>query len=309
MKSSYIFIYSGMIALVFALVFFSFYSAEEPAQLPAVKGFSATSPQLPQQIASVDLNKSYTFAGEALPMSNFDVRERLDREFMVNSYWHSNTMLSIKLAHRYFPLIETILRTNDIPDDFKYLAVAESTLRPVASPAGAKGFWQFMESVGKHYKLEVSEDVDERFHIEKSTQAACELLRDYYNRFGSWTLAAAAYNAGETRMASEIKSQRSNSYFDLNLNEETSRYIFRIVSLKEILSSPESFGFYLREDQLYPPLDDYRVIEVNSPVENWGDFAVGHGTNYRMLKIYNPWLRTGKLNNRSGKTYQVQLPK
>lgn len=307
MKASLLLLYTGLMTLVMTLVFFGSSSEEpQPAWQRAVAG--ANSPQLPQQIASVDLNKAYTFAGERLPMDNFDVRERLDREFMVNSYWHSNTMMSIKLAHRYFPLMEEILKRNNIPDDFKYLAVAESTLRPVASPAGAKGFWQFMEPVGKHYNLEITEDVDERFHVEKSTQAACELLRDYHKRFGNWTMAAAAYNLGETKMASEIKSQRGETYYDLNLNEETSRYIFRIVALKEILSNPENFGFYLREDQLYPPLNQYRTVEVSGPVENWGDFATEQGTTYRMLKIYNPWLRTTKLQNRSGKTYQVQIP-
>lgn len=264
---------------------------------------------IPQVIKAVDLNKPFEFAGEKLPMDNFDVAERLDRELLVNTYWHSTTVLNIKNAHKYFPTIERILRENGIPEDFKYLAVAESSLRNEVSPAGARGIWQFMNGTAEQYGLETNREVDERYHLEKSTQAACELLKDYYRRLNSWTLAAAAYNAGLSRITREMEEQRAETYYDLNLGSETSRYVFRLVAIKEILSRPQDFGFYLDTDERYPPLEDYKSIEVNTPIENLGDFAREHGTSYRMLKVYNPWLMDSKLPNRSGKTYEIRVPK
>jgi len=265
--------------------------------------------QLPQRITSIDLNKEFNFAGERLPMENFDVRERLDRELMRNTYWHSNTFLNIKKAGRYFPIIEEILERNNIPTDFKYLAVAESDLRNATSPAGAKGFWQFMKATGQSYGLEVNSEVDERFHLEKATEAACKHLRKLRERFGSWTLAAAAYNRGSTGLKKEVDAQRGESYFDLNLNDETSRYVFRIVAIKEIMENPAAFGFMVADGDKYPPLPNSVHILVDKAIPNLGDFAKNNGTTYRMIKIYNPWLRTSKLTNKSRKDYLVRVPK
>lgn len=274
----------------------------EPETAPAGDG------GITQVIRPVDLNKHFEFAGEVLPMDNFDVRERLDRELTVNTYWHSTTVLNIKSTVRYFPVIEKILAENGIPEDFKYLAVAESSLRNAVSPAGARGIWQIMEATAKGYGLEINSEVDERYHLEKATHAACAQLLDLKKRFGSWTMAAAAYNVGETRLAREIAEQRADTYYDLNLNAETSRYIFRLVAIKEILQRPRDFGFYLSREEGYPPLEDYDLIEVNGAIENLGDFAREHGTTYRMLKVYNPWLLDSRLLNRSRKTYQIKIP-
>jgi len=265
---------------------------------------------LPQIVKGVDLDKSYDFAGEELPIQeNFDVRERLDRELMVNSYWHSSTSLNIKKAYRYFPVIEPILKKHGIPDDFKYLAVAESNLSHATSPAGAKGLWQFMPTMANYYDLEVNREVDERFHAEKITDAACKYIQHLKDRFGSWTLAAAAYNMGETRMARDLEQQRADSYFDLNLNEETSRYVFRIIAIKEILQDPKRFGFYFDKSDGYQPLDDYKTITVTESISNLGDFAEENGTSYRLLKVYNPWLLSHTLTISSGNSYEIRVPK
>ncbi len=265
---------------------------------------------LPQIVKGVDLDKSYDFAGEELPIQeNFDVRERLDRELMVNSYWHSSTSLNIKKAYRYFPVIEPILKKHGIPDDFKYLAVAESNLSHATSPAGAKGLWQFMPTMADYYDLEVNREVDERFHVEKITDAACKYIQHLKDRFGSWTLAAAAYNMGETRMARDLEQQRADSYFDLNLNEETSRYVFRIIAIKEILKDPQRFGFYFDKSDGYQPLNDYKTITVTESIGNLGDFAEEHDTSYRLLKVYNPWLLSHTLTISSGNSYEIRVPK
>jgi len=207
---------------------------------------------LPQRIAPAHLNKTYSFAGELLPTEDFDVRERLDRELTVNSYYHSSTLMLLKRSKRYFDIIEPILRENGIPSDFKYLAVAESALSNATSPAGAKGFWQFMKTTGRAYGLEINSAIDERFHLEKSTQAACRLIKDYKKRFGTWSLAALAYNGGETRIARSLKKQRAEHFYQLNLNTETMRYLFRIVALKEIMSQPSRYGYEIEEDDYYP---------------------------------------------------------
>lgn len=264
---------------------------------------------LPQLVKGVDLDKTFTFAGEEVPTDNFDVRERLDRELLVNTYWHSSTLMSIKLSKRYFSIMEPILREEGVPDDFKYLAVAESSLRNAVSPAGARGIWQFMTGTARDYKLEVSNEIDQRYDVEMATRAACAYLKSYYRKFGSWTLAAAAYNMGGGNTSSLLREQRAESYYDLNLNEETSRYVFRIIALKEILNDPRRFGFILDEADYYPPMDDYKIVEVSGSVGNWGDFATEHGTTYRMLKVYNPWLRDSNLSNRQGKTYRIKIPR
>lgn len=302
-------VYTIMLACFFTFAIFSSYSNESESH-PKASEQNPTELDLPQVIKAVDLKgKSFSFAGEALPMDNFDVRERLDRELLRNSYYHSSTLGNIKKAKRYFPIIETILAENGLPDDLKYLAVAESDLSNATSPAGAKGVWQFMKGTAGDYSLEVNSQVDERFHLEKATQAACQFLKKYKERFGTWSLAAAAYNMGGSRLQKEMNLQRAKSYFDLNLNAETSRYVFRIVAIKALMENPEAFGFYIGDEQKYEPLPEYYNLEVKEAVPNWGDFAQKYGTTYRMLKIYNPWLRSSSLTNKAKKSYLVKIPK
>lgn len=263
---------------------------------------------IPQIVKAVNLDQPFTFCDETLPMTNFDVRERLDRELTVNTYWHSSTLLAIKTSLRYFPMMDKILNEEGLPTDLKYIAVAESALRNVVSPAGAKGFWQFMKGTGAEYGLEINSEIDERYHFEKSTRAATQYLKSLKKRFGTWANVAAAYNMGGGNMNKHMKSQKMDNFFDLNLNEETGRYYFRLVALKHIVENPREFGFYLEKEDFYPPLHDYKVIEINSSVASWGDFANTHGTSYRMLKIYNPWLIDNKLTNKRGKTYEIRVP-
>ncbi len=297
-------LYTLALAAFLTVAVFTSYSNKDKAPAPS----SAEPGPVSQVIRPVDLDKAFDFAGESLPMDNFDVRERLDRELLVNTYWHSSTVLNIKNTVRYFPVIERILAQNNIPEDFKYLAVAESSLRNVVSPAGARGVWQFMEPAAEANGLEINDEVDERYHLEKATQAAADKLRRLKERFGSWTLAAAAYNVGETRLSKELKAQRADTYYELNLNPETMRYIFRLVAIKEILQHPQDFGFYLDRTDGYPPLENYHVVEVNQAIENLGDFAREHGISYRMLKVYNPWLIDSRLTNASRKTYRIKIP-
>ena len=300
----------SLFTLVMAAFFtFAVFSSSTEEQLSTTADTSIVNGNLPQTVLAIDLEGPFDFAGEVLPVDNFDVRERLDRELLRNAYWHSNTLLNLKKAYRYFPLIERILKEEEVPDDFKYLAVAESDLRNAVSPAGARGFWQFMKATAKEYKLEINSEVDERYHLEKATKAACKMLKAYKKRFGSWTLAAAAYNVGSTRLGKELKVQRATSYYDMNLNAETARYIFRIVALKEILAQPDLFGFRLSNDDKYSPLDSFYTVEVKEAVPNWGDFAQKYGISYRMLKLYNPWLINTSLTNRYKKTYEIKIPK
>ncbi|MDH3244094.1 MAG: lytic transglycosylase domain-containing protein [Saprospiraceae bacterium] len=265
--------------------------------------------RLPQVIKSVSLDKVYSFAGEALPSDNFDAMERLDRELVVNSYYHSSTILNLKNASRYFPVIEPILATEGVPDDFKYIAVIESNLRNITSPAGAKGIWQFMKVSGRGYGLEISSEVDERYHVEKATKAACDLIKDYRKRFGTWSNAAGAYNMGETRFAAEMNRQKMDSYYDMNFGAETGRYLFRVLAMKEIMQSPEQYGFYVDQNQdLYKPLSDSRLYTADKTISDLGSFAKEQETTYRMLKLYNPWLISGKLTVAAGKSYEIKIP-
>lgn len=262
---------------------------------------------LSQVVEAPNVNRSFTLAGELLP-DDFDVKERLDRELLVNSYWQSNTMINLKRANRYFPTIERILREQGVPDDFKYLAVAESNLSNVVSPAKAKGFWQFRKLAAKEFGLEVNDEVDERYHLEKSTEAAAKYIKQLKNRFGTWTDAAASYNMGPTNYSKVLKNQGEDSYFDLNVGTESSRYVFRIVAIKEIMSNPNSFGFYPQPGDLYQELNNVYEIKVDSSVSSWKKFATQHGVSYRELKIYNPWLRDNKLTVKKN-TYFIKIPK
>jgi hypothetical protein len=258
--------------------------------------------------AGIDPAKVYDFAGEIIPIGNFDVRERLDRELLINTYLQSSSIMNLKLANRMFPIIEPIMRKHGIPEDMKYLCVAESNLRMATSSAGAKGLWQFIESSGEGYGLEINAQVDERFHIEKSTEAACKFLNHLKDKFGSWTLAAAAYNMGPAGVSKKMEEQKVNNYFDLHLSEETNRYIFRILAIKEIMTHPDQFGYNLDKGQLYEPLSAYQVVPVEGSVLSWVDFAQLHGTTFRMLKLYNPWIISTSLTNKYGKKYEVHIP-
>jgi len=307
-KSVSIYTMALAVLMTFAL-YTSFTSDKEGTKKTSTTTSAEGIEMLPQVIKAIDLNKDFNFAGESLPMGNFDVRQRLDRELLRNAYWHSNTTLNIKKAYQYFPIIEKILAENGMPDDLKYLAVAESDLSNAISPAGAKGFWQFMKGTAGDYKLQVNSEIDERYHLEKATAAACQYLKRYKEKFGTWTLAAAAYNMGASRLSKEMAIQRAKNYYDINLNSETSRYVFRIVAIKEILSRPDDFGFYIDAKDKYSPLNEFYLVEVNKAVPNWGDWAKEYGVSYRMLKVYNPWLVSSSLTNKSKKTYMIKIPK
>ena len=247
------------------------------------------------------------FAGEQMPLNNPDIYERMDRELLVNTYWQSNGLLMFKRANKYFPIIEPILAEYGIPDDFKYLAVIESGLTNAKSPAGARGVWQIMKTTGRENGLEVNTNVDERYNLEKATRVACKYLQKAKDRLGSWTLAAAAYNAGNYGVSKRLKEQKVDGYYDLLLGEETGRYLFRIVALKEILNNPDKYGFNFRDKDLYSYVPTYKVA-VDSAVTNFPDFAKGFGVNYKILKIHNPWLREKHLNNKSKKQYFIEIP-
>ncbi len=259
------------------------------------------------KITAIEIPEDLNFAGETVPQEDPEVMERIDREFLVNTYWQSNALLLMKRSHKYFPVIEPILAKNGVPDDFKYLAVAESGLQNIVSPAGATGFWQIMKHTGREYGLEVNSNVDERYHLEKSTEVACRYLKKYREKYGSWTLAAAAYNAGPGSINRFMNIQQVNDYYDLLLGEETGRYVFRIMAIKEILSSPQKYGFEIEEEDLYKAVPTFNV-EVDKPVSDFAEFSEQYGINYKILKWHNPWLREPHLNNASGKKYTIQIP-
>ena len=259
------------------------------------------------KIFAIPHPESLDFAGEKVPLEMVDVSEKLDRELLVNTYWQSNTMLMLKRTNRWFPMIEKILKEEEIPDDFKYLALMESGLTQIVSPAGATGFWQLMKDAARERGLEVNSDMDERYHIEKSTRAACAYLREAKEKFGSWTLAAASYNMGMAGINNQLERQKATNYYDLLLNEETSRYIFRIITAKLIIANPKNYGFIFRDSDLYQSLK-YKEIEVDTTVENLADFAFNQGINYKALKYLNPWLRDKNLPNSSRKKYKIQIP-
>ena len=259
------------------------------------------------QIRALKIPDGLNFAGELVPIEKPDIKERIDRELLVNTYWQSNGLLLFKRVHKYFPIIEPILEKNGIPNDFKYLAVIESGLLNVTSPAGAKGFWQIMKATGRENGLEINSNVDERYHIEKSTQVACNYIKKAKERFGTWTLAAAAYNAGNHGINKKIISQKVNSYYDLLLGEETQRYVPRMVALKEILSNPEKYGFIFENEDLYK-LTPTKIIKVDTAITNIAQFSKKLGINYKVLKLHNPWLRENQLNNKSRKMYEIKIP-
>lgn len=288
---------------LFTIQFFTASVNEEKEDLTFTELF-----QKDYKIYSLNLPKKLTFADEEIPLNLADVKEKLDRELLVNTYWQSNTLLYLKRANKWFPIIEPILKREGIPDDFKYLALIESGLTNIVSPAGAAGFWQIMKTTGKESGLEINDAVDERYNLEKATLVACNYLNTAKQKFGSWSLAAASYNMGMSGLEKQLEKQQVNNYFDLLLSEETSRYLYRILAAKQILSAPAEFGFNFREKDLYSHIET-SVIQVDTTIDNLAVFSKSYGINYKVLKHFNPWLRQNTLPNLSRKVYQIQMPK
>lgn len=291
--------------------FFSFFNfTNTGASLDSLNagpsGIAAPSQEFEYKIISPKLPTELYFCGERVPLEDIEVRESLDRELIVNTYWHSATLLFIKRANRWFPVMEKILRDNDIPEDFKYAAVIESALSNAVSPAGAVGYWQILESVGRQYGLEVNKNVDERYSVEKSTEAACKYLRNSYRNFGNWTLSAASYNMGVSGVSRQLNKQRTKNYYDLFLNDETSRYVFRILAAKLIIENPEKYGFYVGPEDLYPE-EEFSTAVVNRSIDDLAEFAVKNGITYKSLKHANPWLRDSYLRVSPGKSYTLKM--
>ena len=252
---------------------------------------------------------SFTIFGEEVDLTNYYLRERFDRELLSFSYWHSQVLLIIKRANKFFPIIEPILKENGVPDDFKYLALIESNLDQRAlSPSKAAGIWQLLEATAIESGLVVNEDVDERYNVEKATVAACQYLKRTYELTNSWVLAAASYNSGRARVLRQMNVQKTNNYFDMLFGEETNRYVFRIMLAKYVMENPRDFGFYLKKEDLYYAVETY-AVEVDSMVGDLTDFAKSYGINYQLLKDANPWLRTNKITNKEKKQYSIKIPK
>ena len=264
--------------------------------------------QIVIQSHDIEFCDNIYFAGEKVPLEMFNIRERYERELLSNTYFHSNTMVLLKRSKRWFPVIEPILKEYGVPDDFKYLCVIESYLSNVVSPAGAAGFWQFMKSTAQEYDLEISKEVDMRYNVELETEAACKYFLKAYERFGSWTLVAAAYNAGSARVAKFMKEQGATSYYDLLMAEETERYVFRILAIKTIFENPEKYGIYVSNELSYQPYK-YYTVKVDKDVKNWAEFAKEHDITYKLLKVFNPWLRSNSLKVKNGKVYEIKIPK
>ncbi|MBE7638983.1 MULTISPECIES: lytic transglycosylase domain-containing protein [Salegentibacter] len=296
----------GLLTIVFVSV-----NATQQAPNSKIQEYVKTNandrPVKDYNIYALPMPENINFAGEEVPLDDPDIYERMDRELLVNTYWQSNALLLIKRANKYFPIIEPILKEEGVPDDFKYLAVIESGLTQAVSPAGARGFWQIMKGTGRDYGLEINDNVDERYHIEKSTRVAADYLKRSKAKFGSWTMAAAAYNAGNRGVERQLERQKVDDYYELLLNTETGRYMFRILALKEILTNPEQYGFNFEEKHLYKNIPT-RTVKVDTVVNDFADFAKHFNINYKILKIHNPWLREAHLNNASRKEYEIKIP-
>ncbi len=258
-------------------------------------------------VYALPLPKNITFAGEKVPAKYFDVKEAVDKELHKITYWHSETFLYLKRAHRYFPQIEKILKNNGIPDDFKYLAVTESGLTNSVSTSGAAGFWQILKKTGKSYGLEINDEIDERYHFEKSTLTACKYLNDAYKKYHNWALATASYNLGQGNLDKQLKRQHASSYYDLLLNSETARYVYRIIAFKIIMENPQNYGFKFRKCDLYTEIP-FQKITIDSAVNDFAEFAENYNTNYKILKYFNPWLRDSFLTNKYNKKYTLKIP-
>jgi membrane-bound lytic murein transglycosylase D len=303
-KQSIVYFFSGILLCAFLMIGFSL-KKPDPVTTPVEYGPDGR-PQYRWYPPS--LPTTFDFAGEAVPLDRWDVREKMDREVISNAYQHGNELYMLKLAGRYFPVIEERLRANGIPDDFKYVCVAESSLNQNAmSGVGAASFWQFMKETGPHYGLEINDEVDERFNVVKATDGACKYFKEAKEKFGSWTAAAASYNCGQGGYNNQCGFQGGQNYYDLIFTDETNRYVYRILALKYIMSHAKMFGFMIEQDDQYKPLRK-KTVTVDKSIENLADFAKENGTNYKMLKIYNPWLRGHRLTVRNGKRYEVAIP-
>jgi len=270
----------------------------------------ANTPSVLAMTRSIDVPNEVEFAGEKIDLTRYDMHERYDREINGFTYLHSTTMLLIKRANRYFPIIEPILKKNDIPDDFKYLCVIESNLdHRAVSSAGAGGLWQFMKSTAPSYGLEVTGEVDERFNIEKATEAACRYFKEAYAKYNSWTSVALSYNAGQGRISGELEKQQAEEGLDLWLVEETSRYYYRMLAIKQVFENPYKYGFVLKEEQLFKPIT-FKEVKVTESITDLAAFAKQQGITYAQLKDFNLWLRDRKLTitTKNLKTYTILIP-
>ncbi len=259
------------------------------------------------KVFAVSIPSKISFAGEDVPLDRFYVNEALEREITVNTYFHSASIILLKKANRWFPIIEPILKKNHIPEDFKYLAVAESGLDNVVSPAGATGFWQILKHTGRELGLEVNDDIDQRYDVELATEAACTYLNKAYEKYGNWTLVAASYNAGMSKVSEELERQQQNNYYDMIFGDETGRYVYRIIALKTLLEDPNNYGFYIRNQDLYKPFK-LKKITVDTTINDIPAFAKSFNLNYKEFKIYNPWIRQAYLANNSRRSYTIQVP-
>ncbi len=301
MKKYLIVIFATALISTNILLLFAFYS-EDTSDEEYKARF-----QQDYSIYTIELPDTLYFAGERVPLEFFDVRESLERELLINTYWQSQTILFIKKANRYFPLIEPILKSQSVPDDFKYLPLAESGFSYLVSPAGAEGYWQFLDATAKENGLEVNTEIDERYHIEKATTAACNFLKGSRELFGSWTMAAAAFNTGRTNLKKQINFQKTDNYYDIRLNSETARYIYRILALKILLTTPAKYGFKIRKKDLYQPTS-VKLVAVDSSISNLSNFALQNGTSYKMLRFLNPWIMSDKISNTKNKMYSIKIP-
>ena len=298
-KNKLVFFLSTIIALTVTVKLFIFATSEtsntdKPMELKPV----GQQPYIPSNLL---------FAEENVPLHHNDVKESLDRELLTNAYWHSQTILLFKRANRYFPIIEPILKQYGIPEDFKYIPVIESGFLNISSPSGAKGFWQLIEGTAKENGLEVNEDIDERNNIEKSTVAACNFFLQSYEKFKRWSMVAASYNMGMTGLGNQAKNQGTNDFYDLWLNTETSRYVFRIIAMKIIFENPKMYGIILKKSSLYPPFE-YKNIEIDTTINSLFEFAQSKGISYKAFKTFNPWLVSTKLTNKTRKKYLIAIP-
>ena len=298
MKSSHRILTILSISIVTIIFYSAIYKAESDPKTQTHRTYKIKSLKLP---SALDL------AGERVPLEINDVKERMERELLVNTYWQSNGILLLKRANKYFPILEPLLKKYNLPDDFKFLALAESGFTDETSSVGAAGMWHFMRATGKEYGLEINDNVDERYNIQKSTEVAAEYLIKAKENLGSWTLAAAAYNAGNYGVSKRLESQQVNNYYDAKLPNETERYVFRILALKEIISNPKKYGFIFDSEDLYT-VEETRTVKVDTVITNLALFAKKFGMNYKELKIHNPWLRENKLNNKSRKLYEIKVP-
>tara|TARA_B100000497_G_scaffold119703_1_gene147361 strand:+ start:1562 stop:2455 length:894 start_codon:yes stop_codon:yes gene_type:complete len=297
MKSSIISLIAGAVLTLAVLTI----TSASPEQLHSAENAAST-------VRSFELPQSLSIAGEELPLSSLDIQERLDREILVNSYWQSNNLLMLKRSDKWFPIIETILKEEGIPDDFKYLALIESGLQNIVSPAGAAGPWQIMKSTGREKGLQIDNEIDQRYHLEKATRAACSYLNEAYERFDNWTLAAASYNMGMSGTANRLQEQRVDNYYDLRLNNETARYIFRIAAVKHIHEHLSDYGYIYHSNEGYQ-LPAFDTVMLDSPVTSWVNWAEQHDITYKELRLYNPWIRSNKLTNSANNTYALLVAK